>query len=1018
MKCVYARGVKRCPACAAACWDSHRHCPACGGDLSNLVAEEGDPYIGTTLAAKYHLTELIGVGAMGRVYRAEHLSLDAQCAVKLLNPDVAGDSSTLRRFQTEARAASRLRHPNTIQVLDFGQSDTGLLFLVMELLRGRNLAQVIADETPLSPSRLVELLGQALSALDEAHAAGVVHRDFKPENIFVETLRTGKEHVKVLDFGIAKLRGENDSNLTSRGAVCGTPDYMSPEQIRGEELDARSDVYAAGVVLYETMTGTRPFASDGPLIDILMSHLNLTPQPPTLRRPDLKIPKAIEAVCLKAMEKSREQRYRSAAEMKSALEHAVRAMTGERCKQCGTALPGTARFCPECGAVLRASGSYELTRSAAAAAPNVDAQKLVLPLPMVGRDDVLARLEGLAAEALLLVGEPGVGKTAVVEQWVKREEGRFRRVAVAGADPSGARTPWYPIRRALAQLLGLAERPAREDLEKATRDHHEDRAGLAELFGFGGAASKLSHDVRRRESIAAALGTLRRASCALIFEDADRYDSPSLGVLAELVSLPGTATVLVTATRAEALEVEVEVVRLPPLDTLALNELSLPPGVAERSGGIPLFVVEELRDAAVGVPPDDVSARAAKLPDTARALLEVAVVAGGDVPTAVLANAAGLGDVGRALAELSLHGFIRATQQRLELPSPTLRQQLYDAIDHQRRCKLHATLASLLETRGAEPVVVAHHAYRAGETSRVALLERAGDAARQGFDDDAAIRWYRAALERGRQALAEGAGDERTQIRLALKLARVLRYQGEVVASESVLREALELAQARGDRWAEVQALRGLAWLARQWENLETARDHLTLALQASLGGGDAGTLAELYLELAEVLVRSGDVEGAERELWEGLMLVTAGDGPEADRGPEVMWRLLLALADVARRGRDSDAARSFAMHALRHAERVDHPVGRAKTHTFLAELLDATAKPAQAVDHRRKAIEELRRVGDRRQTAELLIALADPRGGNSVDVRAWLTEADALSVQVGWNEGVARSRAALAQLR
>ena len=121
----------------------------------------------------------------------------------------------------------------------------------MELLRGRNLAQIIADEPPLSPPRLVNLLGQALAALDEAHAAGVVHRDFKPENIFVETLRTGKEHVKVLDFGIAKLRGEADANLTSRGAVCGTPDYMSPEQIRGEELDARSDVYAAGVVLYE-----------------------------------------------------------------------------------------------------------------------------------------------------------------------------------------------------------------------------------------------------------------------------------------------------------------------------------------------------------------------------------------------------------------------------------------------------------------------------------------------------------------------------------------------------------------------------------------------------------------------------------------------------------------------------------------------------------------------------------------------------------------------------------------------
>src|SRR3954463_7807614 len=145
---VYNIHVKRCPACAAACWDSHKHCPSCGADVSQALVEPGDPYVGTTLNAKYHITELIGVGAMGRVYRADHLSLDAQVAVKLLNPEVSGDAQTLKRFQTEARAASRLRHPNTIQVLDFGQSDTGTLFLVMELLRGRNLAQVIADEPP------------------------------------------------------------------------------------------------------------------------------------------------------------------------------------------------------------------------------------------------------------------------------------------------------------------------------------------------------------------------------------------------------------------------------------------------------------------------------------------------------------------------------------------------------------------------------------------------------------------------------------------------------------------------------------------------------------------------------------------------------------------------------------------------------------------------------------------------------------------------------------------------------
>ena len=1017
---MYSLNVKRCPACAAACWDSHRHCPSCGNDVSGVSSEPGDPYVGATLAGKYHITELIGVGAMGRVYRADHLSLDAQVAIKLLNPEVAADAQTLRRFQTEARAASRLRHPNTIQVLDFGQSEHGALFLVMELLRGRNLAQIVADEPPLSPPRLVDLLGQALAALDEAHAAGVVHRDFKPENIFVETLRTGREHVKVLDFGIAKLRGEADHNLTSKGAVCGTPDYMSPEQVRGEELDARSDVYAAGIVLYECMTGTRPFASDGPLIDVLMAHLNQIPQPPTQRRPDLTIPSVLEAVCLKALDKSRDGRFRSAAEMKTALEQAVRGMSGERCKQCGTPLPGTARFCPECGAVLRPTGSFA-TVQAALSGPSETRVSPRLPLPLVGRDDVLQRIEGLDREALLVVGEPGVGKSAVVEACVAREEGRFRNVIVAGADPSGATTPWHPVRRALAQLLPLPERPSRDELDRVTLAHPQDRTGLGELFGFGGAASKLPLDVRRRECMAAVLGTLRRADATLVFEDVDRYDAPSRQVLAELVAQPGAATVLATATRAEAIDVEIEVLRLPPLDATALADLALPPGVAERSRGVPLDIVEELRGFAEGdasAAGAEVGARVARLGEAPRALLEAAAVAGGDVATAVLAQMAGLSDVGRALAELALHGFIRATQSRLELPSPTLRQRIYESIAEDRRRQLHATLSSLLETRGADPIVVAHHAYRAVESSRVALLERAGDAARQCFDDDAAVRWYRAALERGRQALSEGAGDERTQIRLAVKLALVLRYRGEVVASESVLREALELAVARSDRWAEVQARRGLARLASQWNDLEGAREHLTLALQATLGGGaDASTLAELYLELADVLARLGDVVAAERELWEGLMLVTAGDGPEADRGPEPMWRLLLSLGELTRRA-DLPSARSYALHALRHADRVDSPIGRGRTHAFLAELHAELGWPQHAVEHRRQAVDELRRVGDRRSTAELLIALADPPGASVVDAKAWLTEADALSAQVGWQEGVDRSRAALAQLQ
>jgi serine/threonine-protein kinase len=1032
--------VKRCPSCSSACLDSHRHCPTCGSDVSHVELAPGDPFIGTTLAGKYYLTELIGSGAMGRVYRADHLSLDAQVAVKLLNPDIAADAATAGRFRTEARAASRLRHPNTIQILDFGQSEAGALYIVMELLRGRTLARII-EEGAVSSRRIIDLLGQALSALDEAHAVGVVHRDFKPENIFVEMLRTGREHVKVLDFGIAKLRGEADPSLTSRGAVCGTPEYMSPEQIRGEELDARSDVYAAGVVLYECLTGVRPFESRGPTIDILTAHLQKEPQPPRQRRPELDLPRALELVCLRALSKNKEDRYRSAADMKSAIEHSARGLSGEHCMQCGSPLPATARFCHECGAVLRPSSSFAAIRANVVGGPMLTPNEPVdhiaalrtqprplphPPLPLVGRNSVLERLEGLDREAVLIVGDAGIGKTAIAEAWAKKEESKFRRVVAVGADPSGATLPLYPMRRLVAWLLDLGERPSPQKIDLAVQSRPEDRAGLYELFGHGGAASGLPLDVRRRECVAAVLGTVRRIPASLIFEDVHQYDPPSRRILAQLIAVPGETTILATAQHPEAVAVEVEVIRLGPLDAHAFDELvrlGMPPGMAELTGGVPFAINEWLRGRLEGARDSTVEARLDLLPESTRTLLEVAVVAGRDLPTPLAAQVAGVADPGRAIAELTMRGWIapvgtKATGMHggLEVASPTLRRRTYEGMSEERRKQLHLQLAKLLKDRGEDPMVIAYHAHLSGGAPSV-LLERAADAAREGFDDDASARWYRAALDRGRQALAIGQGDEGRQIRIALKLGLVQRYRGDVLQSERVLREALDLARHRQDRWAEIQALRGLARLASTWQNLESAREHLLEAVAVALGGSDPNNVAELYLDLADVLARLNDTTGAERELWEGIMLVTGGDGPEATAGPEALWRMLLQLGDLSRRSGKLDQARSYGMQALRHADRVGSALARAKTHAFLGTVHQGLARPQQAAEHRRSAAEEMRRVGDRRSTAEMLLALADPQVVPGPDAKAWLKEADQLANQVGWQEGVQRSRAALAQL-
>jgi serine/threonine-protein kinase len=1026
--------VKRCPSCAAACWDSHRHCPGCGGDLSQVQAVgNADPYVGTTLAGKYHIGELIGVGAMGRVYRADHLALDAQVAVKLLNPELAADAQTAKRFQTEARAASRLRHPNTIAILDFGQAESGALFLVMELLRGRTLARMLDQESPLSFRRVVDLLGQALAALDEAHAAGIVHRDFKPENIFVETLRTGKEHVKVLDFGIAKLRGEADANLTGRGAVCGTPEYMSPEQIRGDTLDARSDVYAAGVVLYEMLSKTRPFESAGPVIEVLNAHLNRAPDPIHVRRPDLKVPRVLEDLAVRALAKLPEQRFRSAAELKLALEGAVRGLSGEHCMQCGMPLPGTARFCPECGAVLRpsaamASGGATTTTPPPPLTPTRDgddepAPSLLLPLPLVGREALLERLEGLGGAAVLLVGAPGIGKSAVARAWAKREEQRFRRVVVISADPTGAARPLHPIRRALSELLDLGARPSLQELEQAIVGHAADRMGMAELFGFGGAASGLPLDVRRRESEAAALAALRRSAATFIFDDVDRFDRPSRRLLAALIADPGLAVVLATSQQAEALDAEVEVLRLGPLDRPAIEQLAqlgLPPGVAELAGGVPLAIEQWARARVERAHDNSLAARIDALSPAARLLIETLSVVGGDLPLPTLAELAGVDEAERGAADLAQRGWLRADAPPgfVELASPSLRRQIYELLPEEQRLATHAEAAHVCSARGDDPILIAYHLYAAEEPSTMVALERAGDAARDSFDDDGAIAWYRAALERGREALAAGAGDEARQIRVALKLGIVLRYHGDVLPSEQVLREALELARHRGDRWAQVQARRALARLAASWRNFEKAKEHLLAGIQTALIGSDSATLAELYLDLSEAMLSLGDDEGAERELWEGVMLCTGGNGPEGASGPEPLWRMMLRLGDLARRRGALDAAHELASQALRLAKLVGRPVARARAHALLGQVHDGLHQIKEAARHRRAAVDEMRLVGDRRATAELLLTLAEPNLGNRADAKQWLEEAAALSDEIGWREGVTRARGVLAQLR
>ncbi|MDC0707402.1 protein kinase [Stigmatella sp. ncwal1] len=317
-----------CPSCGADARESSKYCPACGSSLVRTVAE-ADEYIGKTLAKKYRVEALIGEGGMGKVYRSRQLALDKPVVLKVLRQSLLSDERTVARFQREAKAASRLNHPNSISILDFGQADDGALFIAMEFVPGQDLHQLLNREWPLAEGRVIRIVSQVLSALSDAHGAGVIHRDLKPENIMVEQRRNDVDFVKVLDFGIAKITdssGEDGPALTRAGFVCGTPEYMSPEQARGASVDHRSDLYAVGVLLYQLTTGLLPFESDS-AVGFATKHLTEEPPPPSKRRPEARISVGMERLILRALSKDPDDRPANAEAFKAelhALEHRER----------------------------------------------------------------------------------------------------------------------------------------------------------------------------------------------------------------------------------------------------------------------------------------------------------------------------------------------------------------------------------------------------------------------------------------------------------------------------------------------------------------------------------------------------------------------------------------------------------------------------------------------------------------------------------------------------------------------
>jgi len=314
--------VKNCPVCGKEYPDNVKFCPVDGSTL-RAKSPTAD-LIGQVIADRYHIIKKLGEGGMGAVYLGEHVKMGRKSAIKVMNPGMAADPDAISRFNREASNASRISHPNVCQIYDFGETPDGVIYLAMEFIEGSALTDLIEKEGALPPARAAKILKQSADALASAHDLGIVHRDLKPDNIMIVQGRDGSDIVKVVDFGIAKAVAGDEAGqkVTKTGLVVGTPEYMSPEQLSGDKLDGRSDIYSLGLVFYRTLTGVLPFQADSAQ-ETMIKRLTDEPMQLAEARPDIVFPPALQAVLDKALARMPSERYANATQFGNDAEAAV-----------------------------------------------------------------------------------------------------------------------------------------------------------------------------------------------------------------------------------------------------------------------------------------------------------------------------------------------------------------------------------------------------------------------------------------------------------------------------------------------------------------------------------------------------------------------------------------------------------------------------------------------------------------------------------------------------------------------
>jgi serine/threonine-protein kinase len=390
---------KVCPTCGTEYPLSERFCPRDGTALRS-ASSSGD-LVGSVVADRYHIIKKLGEGGMGAVYLAEHVKMGRKSALKVMHPGMNSDPDAIARFNREASNASRLSHPNICGIYDFGETPDGLIYLAMEFIEGKALADLVEKDGALQPARAASIVHQTADALQVAHDAGIVHRDLKPDNIMVAKHRDGTDLVKVVDFGIAKASSSEAQKVTKTGMVVGTPEYMSPEQLAGDKLDGRSDIYSLGLVAFNCLTGKLPFPSETAQEAMIM---RLTDRPRTLSemRPDVAWPEDVQAVLDKALARDSAERYQSAAQFGREFAAAVQEMPAVAATEGATQVIGAQSLAAATSAKTAPVAAVPKTRVAGAGESKSPAKGgAAAPAPVEKKTPLVPILAGVAVVAVV-----------------------------------------------------------------------------------------------------------------------------------------------------------------------------------------------------------------------------------------------------------------------------------------------------------------------------------------------------------------------------------------------------------------------------------------------------------------------------------------------------------------------------------------------------------------------------------------------------------------------------------------